>query len=178
MSRPFILILGGTRSGKSRLGIERASALAGAGTVVYLATALPGDPELDRRIDGHRRARPASWPVLEVGTDLGSAVRSVGATDVILLDGLSLWLSALVAAGPFDLDGVLAGPVADAESAFAERPGPLVVVDDEVGLGTVPMHPLAREFRDLLGIVHQRFAAAADDVYLVVAGLPLALKSG
>jgi adenosylcobinamide kinase/adenosylcobinamide-phosphate guanylyltransferase len=60
--------------------------------------------------------------------------------------------------------------------AIRARRGPVVVVSDEIGLGMVPMHPGARAFRDLVGLVHQRFAADADEVYLVVAGLPLTLK--
>jgi adenosylcobinamide kinase/adenosylcobinamide-phosphate guanylyltransferase len=74
------------------------------------------------------------------------------------------------------IDPILDGPVATAYAAIADRPGPVVVVSDEVGLGTVPMHPNARAYRDLVGIAHQRLASMADEAYLFVAGLPVRLK--
>lgn len=93
----------------------------------------------------------------------------------ILLDGLTLWVSAITGNGWVDVDGIVGGPVSRALDAIRERPGPVVVVSDEIGLGMVPMDPAARGFRDLLGIVHQRFAGEADEVHLMVAGLPLTL---
>ena len=177
MSDRLVLVLGGTRSGKSRFGLARARELAGSGPVAYLATAWPGDPELDWRIEGHRRERPASWPTVEVGTDLAAAIRSAGPAMPILLDGLTLWMSAVVGDGDPDIAAVLEGPVARALAAIRGREGPVIVVSDEVGLGTVPMDPGARGFRDLLGIAHQRFATEADEVHFLVAGLPLTLKN-
>lgn len=177
MSGRLVLVLGGTRSGKSRYGLERAHVLAEGGPVTYLATAIPGDPELDERIAGHRRARPAEWPTVDVGRDLEGAIRACDPTQTILLDGLTLWLSAVTNHGEnVDVDAVLEGPVADALAAMRDRTGPIVAVSDEIGLGMVPMHAGARAFRDLLGITHQRLAAVADEVHLMVAGLPLTLK--
>ncbi len=176
MSDHLVLVLGGTRSGKSRFGLARARELAGSGPVAYLATAWPGDPELDRRIEGHRRERPASWPTVEVGTDLAAAIGSVGTAMPILLDGLTLWMSRVVGDGEPDIDAVLDGPVGRALEAIRERVAPVIVVSDEIGLGMVPMDPGARGFRDLLGIAHQRLAAEADEVHFLVAGLPLTLK--
>jgi adenosylcobinamide kinase/adenosylcobinamide-phosphate guanylyltransferase len=178
VSSRLVLVLGGTRSGKSRYGLERARSLADGAPVTYLATALAGDPELDRRIDRHRRARPADWPTIMVGADLAAAIGSVDAGGTILLDGLTLWLSALSGDGPLDLEAILAGPVAESQAAIQARSGATVIVSDEVGLGIVPANQLAREFRDLIGIVHQQLAAIADEVHLMVAGLPLTLKDG
>ncbi|HLQ49241.1 MAG TPA: bifunctional adenosylcobinamide kinase/adenosylcobinamide-phosphate guanylyltransferase [Candidatus Dormibacteraeota bacterium] len=175
MSDRLILVLGGTRSGKSRFGLARARELGGAGPVAYLATAWPGDPELDRRIEGHRGERPASWPTVEVGADLAAAIRSVEPTMPVLLDGFTLWLSTIVGDDEFDLDAILADPVARALEAVRERAGPVIVVSDEIGLGMVPLDPGARAFRDLLGIAHQRLAEQADEVHFMVAGLPLTL---
>ena len=90
---------------------------------------------------------------------------------------LTLWLSALVGDDLADPDPVLDGPVAEALEAIGAHPAPVVVISDEIGLGMVPMHAGARGFRDLVGLVHQRFAAQADEVHLVVAGLPTRLKS-
>jgi adenosylcobinamide kinase/adenosylcobinamide-phosphate guanylyltransferase len=177
MADPFILVLGGTRSGKSRHSLELVMALADTGRAWFLATAWPGDPELDRRIERHRRDRPATWPTIDVGVDLAGAVARTADAEPILIEGLTLWLSALVGDDPSDPDPFLYGPVAAALEAIRDHRGPAVVVSDEIGLGAVPMHPGARTFRDLVGLVHQRFAAEADEVRLVVAGLPLTLKS-
>src|SRR6478752_7737540 len=179
MADPLILALGGTRSGKSRFGLAAATRLAGeSGRVWFLATAWPGDPELDDRIAGHRSARPAAWPTIEVGTDLVTALAATAADEPVLIDGLTLWLSTLVGDDVPAIDPILDGPVAGALAAIAERPGPVVVVSDEVGSGIVPMHAGARAYRDLVGITHQRLAALADEAYLLVAGLPVTLKGG
>ena len=175
MARPLVLVLGGTRSGKSTYGLARIVELAGDRPVAYLATAFSGDPELDDRIDRHRRARPASWRTIEVGSDLTAALAAAGDA-AVLVDGLTLWLSAVAGDDLDDIDAVLGGPVAAGLEAIARHPGPVVVVSDEIGLGMVPIDPGARAFRDLQGLVHQRLAAAADEVHLMVAGLPLTLK--
>jgi adenosyl cobinamide kinase/adenosyl cobinamide phosphate guanylyltransferase len=172
----LVLVLGGTRSGKSRFGLRRAGELANGGPVTYLATARPGDPELDDRIRRHRADRPAGWATIDVGTDLAADVRRVPATSTILLDGLTLWLSAIAGDDPADIDAILDGPFAAAVDAFRERPAPVVVVSDELGLGMVPIDPVARAFRDLQGIAHQRLAAEAHEVHLLVAGIPLTLR--
>ena len=177
MSDRLVLVLGGTRSGKSRFGLTRARELAGTGPAAYLATAWPGDPELDRRIEGHQRERPPSWPTVEVGADLAAAIRSVNPAMPILLDGLTLWLSTVAGDGEPDIDAVLAGPFAHALEAIRERAGPVIVVSDEIGLGMVPLDPGARGFRDLLGIAHQRLATEAHEVHFIIAGLPLTLKN-
>jgi adenosylcobinamide kinase / adenosylcobinamide-phosphate guanylyltransferase len=192
MGAPLVLVLGGTRSGKSTYGAARITTLAGERPVAYLATAITdgfgNDPELDERIARHRRLRPPSWTTIDVGIDLPRAVATAG-TDApaLLLDGLTLWLSALAAhdvagdgsrrALPYDIDDVLDGPIAAGLAALDGHRGPVVVVTDEIGLGMVPMDPVARAFRDLQGIVHQRLASLADEVVLVVAGLPLVLKA-
>ena len=176
MASPLILVLGGTRSGKSRFSLDLTRRYAGVGRATVLATALRGDPEMERRIALHRQHRPATWPTIEVGTDLAGAVRRADPDSPVLVEGLTLWLSALVGDDLEDPDPILDEPVAHALEAIRAHRGPMVVVSDEIGLGMVPMHPGARAFRDLVGLVHQRFAAEADAVHLVVAGLPLRLK--
>jgi len=175
MARPLVLVLGGTRSGKSTYGLTRIRELAGGRPVAYLATAWSGDPELDDRIDRHRRERPGDWTTIEVVSDLPAALAAAGESPV-LLDGLTLWLAAIAGDDLADIDAVLGGPVAEGLEAITRHPGPVIVVSDEIGLGMVPMDPGARAFRDLQGLVHQRLAAAADEVHLMVAGLPLTLK--
>lgn len=176
MAAPLVLVLGGTRSGKSRFGLAMTRRLAGDGQAWFLGTAMPGDPELDGRVTRHQRERPASWPTIDVGMDLVAALAPTDPSEPVLIDGLTLWLSVLLGDDVPDIDPILDGPVAAGFAAIAERPGPVVVVSDEVGLGIVPMHAGARAYRDLVGIAHQRLAAMADEAYLMVAGLPLSLK--
>lgn len=176
MARPLILALGGTRSGKSRFAQRVARDLAGEGRVWFLATALAGDPEIDDRIARHRRDRPVDWPTVEVGTDLIGALAQAGDDVPVLVDGLTLWLSLILGDDRVDIDPVLDGPVADVLTALDDRAGPVVIASDDVGGGIVPMHAGARVYRDLVGIVHQRLAERADEVHLLVAGIPLVLK--
>ena len=176
MATPLILALGGTRSGKSRFGLATTRRLAGDGRAWFLATAIAGDPELDDRIRRHRAERPAGWPTIDVGADLTAAIGATEPAEPVLIDGLTLWLAMLLGDDAPAIDPVLDGPIAAAYHALAARPGPAIVVSDEVGLGIVPMHPNARAYRDLVGIAHQRLAAMADEAYLFVAGLPVTLK--
>lgn len=176
MADPLILVLGGTRSGKSRHSLDLTKRLAGAGLATFLATAWRGDPEMERRIARHQQDRPPAWPTIDVGTDLAAAIGRANAREPILVEGLTLWLSALVGDDLEDPDPILDGPVAAALDAVHAHRGPVVVVSDEMGLGMTPMHAGSRTFRDLVGLVHQRFAAQADEVVLVMAGLPLTLK--
>ena len=172
-------MLGGTRSGKSRFALELTRSLAGDRPAWFIATAWPGDPELDQRIARHRRDRPAEWPTVDAGADLAATLDGItrDAPDApVLLEGLTLWLSALAGDELAEIDPLLDGPVAAALAAIDRHPGPVVVVSDEMGLGMVPMDPLGRAFRDLVGLVHQRCAAAADEVHVVIAGLPLTIK--
>jgi adenosylcobinamide kinase/adenosylcobinamide-phosphate guanylyltransferase len=179
MAEPLILALGGTRSGKSRFGLATAARLAGDdGRAWFLATAWPGDPELDDRIARHRASRPAAWPTIDVGADLVVALAQTAPAEPVLIDGFTLWLSTLLGDDVPAIDPILDGPVAAALAAIDRRPGPVVVVSDEVGSGIVPMHAAARAYRDLVGIAHQRLAELADEVHLLVAGLPIALKGG
>ena len=176
MSRRLVLCLGGTRSGKSRFGLRRATELAGGDVVAFIGTARAGDPELDDRIERHRLARPVSWPTFEPSDDLAATIRSVPAGRTILIDGLTLWLSAIWEPGR-SIDDVLDGSLADALGAIEARSGPAVIVSDELGLGMVPMDAGMRAFRDLQGLAHQRVATIADEAYLLVGGLPIALKA-
>jgi len=174
MSRPLVVVLGGTRSGKSRFGRDRAAALAGGGPVTYVGTALPGDAELDERISLHRRDRPAGWTTVEPGPDVPAAVAAIDARTTILLDGLTLWVSQLLER-PADAASIVDGPIADLRSALRAHEGPAIVVSDEVGLGLVPLDPLGRAFRDVLGIAHQQLVADSDEAWFLMAGRPIRL---
>lgn len=141
--------------------------------VLYVATAVTeGDPDLARRVRLHRERRPEAWGTLEAG-DLDEVVRSAGLWGAVLLDSLTLWVSARLFA-----EGEAA--TLEAFDRFLERverlPTPFVLVSDEVGLGVVPESGSGREFRDALGLVNQRAAAAAAEAHLCVAGIGVRIK--
>jgi adenosylcobinamide kinase/adenosylcobinamide-phosphate guanylyltransferase len=165
-----IFVLGGTRSGKSRYGRERALVLGG-DEVTFVATAWPGDVELDARIAAHRADRPPAWRTIETGADLAHVIAGAPSGDVLLIDSLTLWVSAAMEEP---------GPVRDrwqqARAALDRRAAPVIIVSDEVGLGIVPMDAGVREFRDELGWIHQSVAGWADEVYFLVAGIAMRLK--
>jgi adenosyl cobinamide kinase/adenosyl cobinamide phosphate guanylyltransferase len=164
-----LLVIGGARSGKSAYAEQR---LRDHDDVLYVATLLPGDPDVDARIALHRARRPARWSVVEPGPDLLAALHGASTHDALLLDGFELALAAS------DLPDDTAARQLAAEVAEACRDARTlnIVVSAEVGLGVVPASPAGVAFRDRLGAANQVLAAAADEVVLVVAGLPLWLK--
>lgn len=184
------LILGGVRSGKSRLAEQRAQLRSErlGWPVIYLATARPGDEAMAERIRQHRQYRPASWLTLEV-PDASLPVhlqQLLQQPQVILLDCLTLWLTQVLCdqldnLEVFDeaalqqvdrlldelVEVVAAGGVAD-----------LILVGNETGLGIMPLDALSRAYGDKAGLLHQRLACICDSVTLTVAGLPLNVKQG
>jgi adenosyl cobinamide kinase/adenosyl cobinamide phosphate guanylyltransferase len=166
----LVLVVGGTRSGKSRYALERARRSAG-DAVTFVATALPGDPELDERIAAHRRARPAAWATLDAAADLARTIAAARGGDLVLVDSLTLWVSARIQAS----DDEMADRVDRALAAARARQRGCIFVSDEVGLGIVPPNAMARRFADRMGTLAQRVAREADEVVLVVAGRPLPL---
>lgn len=171
----IVVFTGGARSGKSTRAEQYAARLAK--PVVYVATAEAGDREMQERIALHRERRSAAWHTLEAPLEVGAALREVGAGTVVLLDCLTLLVSNVLlahAAAPQpavdrEIDALLA--------AAQERTLTLIVVTNEVGMGLVPEYPLGRVYRDLLGRAAQRVAAAADEVYLMVAGIAVELRA-
>jgi adenosylcobinamide kinase/adenosylcobinamide-phosphate guanylyltransferase len=170
---PFrrILILGGARSGKSALA-ERLAAECGE-PVVYVATATASDAEMAERIRQHRARRPASWRTMErrLGLCAALAEEQVQPATVVVED-LTLLLSNVMEQ---DVDGAEAR-ARDEVAALVGLEASVILVSNEVGMGLVPTAALGRQFRDALGRLNQAAAAACDEVFLVVAGLPLRLK--
>lgn len=178
------LIIGGARSGKSRLAEQRA--LESGLRVVYVATARAGDGEMARRIEHHRARRPADWGLVEAPLDLAATLRAQAAPGVCLLvDCLTLWLSNLLFAGDaarqVEAGEAVACPRFHGElqalvDTLPRLPGRIILVSNEVGWGVVPMAALSRFFADEQGRLNQRVAAVSEKATLVAAGLPLVLK--
>ncbi|WP_237153135.1 bifunctional adenosylcobinamide kinase/adenosylcobinamide-phosphate guanylyltransferase [Oryzibacter oryziterrae] len=165
------LVLGGARSGKSRLA-ERLVRERSAGTPIYIATAQAFDAEMEERISRHKSDRGPNWITLEEPLDLPAAIAEAGqGSAAILVDCLTLWLTNILLA-----DHSLPDAFARLESALAAARAPIVLVANEVGLSIVPDNALARRFRDEAGLLNQRVAAVSGEVYFVAAGLPLKLK--
>lgn len=167
------LILGGARSGKSRIAEDLTLSMAKPGhAAVYIATAQAFDTEMYQRINAHRERRGGAWSTIEESLDLPAAVLDASTADTcVLVDCLTLWLSNLMHA-EHDIDAATDALI----DALARAPGPIVLVSNEVGQGIVPDNALARRFRDLAGVLHQRCAAACDSVLFVTAGLVQTLK--
>lgn len=172
------LILGGARSGKSRLAENRA--LAGGRAVTCIVTALPGDAEMAERIRRHRERRPASWTVVEEPVSLAAALESLAAPDhCLLVDCLTLWLSNLLSPHSDASPGQESMMARECRALLETLPalaGHIILVSNEVGMGIVPLGESSRRFRDESGRLHQDLAALCDRVTLVVAGLPLTVK--
>ncbi|MFQ3323808.1 MAG: adenosylcobinamide kinase/adenosylcobinamide-phosphate guanylyltransferase [Pseudomonadales bacterium] len=163
------LILGGARSGKSKLAEQRA---AESGLkLVYIATGTAGDNEMRERIAHHQTSRDKKWQLVEEPINLADALLLYSNTEnCILVDCLTLWLSNCLHQDCWheQRDKLLA--------AFSQLNGRVLFVSNEVGMGITPMGELTRRFVDESGFLHQQLASMCDQVMLVVAGLPLQIK--
>ena len=133
-----------------------------------MATALVAqDEDLRRRVRLHRERRPSGWGTLEIG-GLDEVLNAAERWDAVLFDSLTLWVSAREERALTEFDEFLA--------RAEELAVPLLLVSDEVGLGVVPESEAGRRFRDALGLVNQRAAAAAEEVHLCVAGVGIRIR--
>jgi adenosylcobinamide kinase / adenosylcobinamide-phosphate guanylyltransferase len=165
----IILITGGARSGKSALAESRARDFPG--QPVYIATAEALDAEMSERIARHRARRGSRWIEREAPLALVEALDETDGGGARLVDCLTLWLSNLLHA-----KRDWSQEASNLAEALARQRSPVVLVSNEVGLGIVPDHALARTFRDAAGLLNQMVAKVADAVEFVVAGLPMQLK--
>ncbi|MEA3349844.1 MAG: bifunctional adenosylcobinamide kinase/adenosylcobinamide-phosphate guanylyltransferase [Chloroflexota bacterium] len=187
----LILILGGARSGKSTYAENLAKEHGGG--VLYIATAEAKDEEMDARIEQHHANRPADWGLIETPRNVAQAIRQGRSGEkVVLVDCITFLVSnyLLAAAGPEDdpFDEPSADPfderieadvIADVEAlaAYARAEDvTMLVVSNEVGMGLVPAYELGRAYRDILGRANQTLARHADEIFLLVAGIPMRVK--
>jgi adenosylcobinamide kinase / adenosylcobinamide-phosphate guanylyltransferase len=168
-----LFVLGGARSGKSRFAVDSHRTCA---RVIFLATAQAQDADMAARIARHRAERPAHWKTVEEPYDLVPRLRAGCAdADAVVVDCLTLWVSNLMLRG--DADEWIVKQAEDLAAVLSLPAIDMTLVSNEVGEGVHPPSADGRRFRDLLGTVNQRVAAAAERVVLMVAGVPMSVKA-
>ena len=165
----IVLVGGGARSGKSRYALDLARARGG--RLTFLATAQPHDAEMEARIARHRAERTEAFATIEEPLEIASILKRA-AGGVIVVDCLTLWLSNVMLTFGRDIDADIEA-VVDAARA---SPALVIMVTNEVGCGIVPESTLGRDFRDRAGVLNQRVAAAAEEIYWMIFGYPLKVK--
>jgi adenosylcobinamide kinase/adenosylcobinamide-phosphate guanylyltransferase len=177
VARSLVFIGGGARSGKSRFALERAQTINGRRALI--ATAHASDAEMAERIRRHRAERADAFVTIE-NQELEVALRQSHDFDVVVIDCLTLFVSALVmqneARSHSEVELAVEEHVARVLTEVRAHPGVVVVVSNEVGMGLVPTSPLGRVFRDAAGRANQAFAAQADELYLAALGAVLRLR--
>jgi adenosylcobinamide kinase/adenosylcobinamide-phosphate guanylyltransferase len=173
MTKKVYFITGGARSGKSAFAEKLANGMTG--KRAYIATAQALDPEMMVRIQHHRDRRGAVWDTYEEPLAIADLIVKLnGCYRIVLIDCLTLWLSNVIAHTNGDDEVNSRSDVLVA--AIKSFDGSSIIVSNEVGLGIVPENPLARRFRDFAGILNQKMAQAADEVYFTAAGIPMKIK--
>ncbi len=179
-----ILLTGGARSGKSHFAQELALKLGR--PVLFVATAVAGDEEMRQRIEEHQRARPTAWSTLEVTTHVGNQIlQKIGGARVVVLDCITLLVNNIFnqysdqTSEQIDaslVDQRVMAEISELIECINQVDARFIIVTNEVGLGLVPANKVGRLYRDLLGRANQMLAQYADEVYFLVAGLPLRVK--
>jgi len=198
-SKKIIFVTGGARSGKSSLALKEASKFSG--KKLYIATAEALDEEMRERIEDHKRKRGKDWDTYEEPVRISEVIKKTGKDyRIIVIDCLTLWLSNLMHAGlniESEIEYLISSLVTihsltnqpyfnNAMKIIPPHP-PLVkggrgdyqvifIVSNEVGMGIVPENEMARKFRDMAGVLNQKIAEIADEVYLVTVGIPMKIK--
>ncbi len=169
-----ILVLGGCRSGKSDFAKQVADHMA-RDKKIYLATSVPTDREMKKRVKHHQEDRGPDWATIEEPIRIHETIdRACAQAKVILVDCLTLWTSNLLLQET-DEAGIMAA-VDLLLTALNRSTCPVILVSNEVGYGIVPENSLARQFRDMAGLVNQRVAQAVDEVFVSMAGIPVQIK--
>jgi len=181
----MILLLGGARSGKSRYAQELAQKTNR--KVLFVATATAGDEDMRRRIIKHQNERPRDWITLEASTHIGRYIENdIGDARVVIIDDITLLVNNLF----FEIDGLdfdqvdeslldkkVKAEIKELLACIKKTDADYIVISNEVGLGLVPDNHMGRLYRDILGRANQLLAQDATEVYLMVAGIPLRVKS-
>ena len=176
MGKRLTLILGGARSGKSSFA-ETLAQKRGGDDVLFVATAQARDDEMRVRIAHHRTVRRIDWRILEAPMAVARALESTKPARVVLLDCVTLWASNILLANESTATEAMTHEIEELLAWYRKSSSELIIVSNEVGMGIVPDNALGRAYRDLLGAVNRKFAEVADEVYWLVAGLPVEIKS-
>jgi len=171
MTNTHTLILGGVRSGKSRLAEHLA--IESQLPVTYIATATAQDDEMRKRIAMHRKQRPEHWHVIEESFKLAAVLSNVVAGHCILLDCITLWLTNLLLTDDLSLFTQERDAFLTVLPTIKNR---MLIVSNETNMGIIPMGELSRRYCDEAGKLHQEIARQCEQVILTVAGLPHVLK--
>ena len=170
--KKITFITGGARSGKSSFALKQASRIAG--KKAYIATAEALDEEMRKRIEDHREQRGREWDTFEEPLMIAEVINKIGDRyDTLVLDCLTLWLSNIMHSNLIieaEIERLISSLLSNHTSTS------IFIVSNEVGMGIVPENEMARKFRDMAGLLNQKVAGAADEVYIVVAGIPLRIK--
>jgi len=168
------IVIGGCRSGKSSYALDQANLVSGK-SKYFIATSVPTDSEMDKRVQTHQQERGKDWITIEEPVRIHEKINEYSSkAGVILVDCLTLWVSNLMFEST-DLTGIEAA-VKDLEASLESCQCPVFLVSNEVGQGIVPENMLARQFRDFAGFVNQRMARFADTVVMTVAGIDVQIK--
>ena len=171
----FIFILGGARSGKSHYAIKLAKGLSR--KVAYIATCTHLDKEMKERIKLHKNSRPRHWKVVEEGKEISSTLNKLkNRYDIVIIDCLGLFVSNLLSENLKDSQILIV--LRNLAQCISKSEDLTILVSNEVGSGIVPENPLARRFRDLLGLANQTMAKNADEVIFMQSGIPIMIKGG
>ncbi|MFC2044692.1 bifunctional adenosylcobinamide kinase/adenosylcobinamide-phosphate guanylyltransferase [Chloroflexota bacterium] len=179
------LLIGGARSGKGRFALELARGLGG--QVLFVATAEAGDSDMAERIENHRRERPENWRTLEVTCHVGNSIlKDIGTANIVVLDCITLLVGNIFGQNEEQtlerieesvLEKQVMAEISELMSCLSKITANSIIVTNDVGLGLVPINRVGRLYRDFLGKANQMLAQNADEVYLMIAGLPVKIKS-
>jgi len=172
--KEIVFVIGGCRSGKSSYAMQTAEKVP-AEQKIFIATCVPQDDEMKRRVARHQKERSQNWVTVEAPLDLPEAIlQNSRRGDVILIDCLTLWVSnLLIETGD---EKKIEDTIPQLIEALQKATCPIVLVSNEVGTGIVPENQLARQFRDITGWVNQAVARCANKVVWMVAGIPVTVK--
>jgi len=174
-----ILVLGGARSGKSEYA--KKVAIEAKNSVVFIATGKPIDREMKERIEKHRALRPREWRTIECERNVAKAMEELnkeGDKSTIIIDCITFLVNNLIYEATADTWEKIVDEEISAIIKEAEKREVVIIVSNEVGLGLVPAAEISRRYRDILGSANQSLAAKADEVYFMMAGLPIKIKEG
>ena len=172
--KEIVFVIGGCRSGKSSYALQTAEQMPG-DRKTYIATCVPQDEEMAKRVAKHQKERSRKWTTVEEPLHLPETIEAISPqADVLLVDCLTLWMSNLLLKTGDEEQ--IEESMSRFIDALEKAPNPIVLVSNEVGTGIVPENQLARQFRDITGWVNQAVAKCADQVVWMVAGIPVVVK--